>query len=312
MHFKFSVIMCTYNGGARISKVVDSIVNQEKYEEYVEEFIIVDNNSDYETVNIIKENEKKSNKIICVSEKKQGLANARKRGIASSKGEWIIFVDDDNILNANWIDNAYRYICQNDKIGAYNGAVVSCITEKLSDDKQVVLENVLQGLACTHSAVENIDFTEKKHPYRIPFGAGLVIRGDLLRELIKEGWINSTGRSKSDLSSCEDTEICLYIKKRGFRWGYNPNMIIFHLISSDRLEKSYLKKLWIGFADGNYKILSSSKCGVFKVILYSGLLYVRFLRDFIKVKLKPTYRVKYSLNSIYRRRYVEDIKKSII
>lgn len=311
MHFKFTIIMCTYNGGTKISKVIDSIINQNKYEEYVKEFIIVDNNSGYETVNIIKENEKKSNKIICIKEERQGLAYARKKGIKSSTGEWIIFIDDDNILNENWIRNAYEYICNNDKIGAYNGAVISYMTEKIDKKEQIILENVLQGLACTHSSVDKINFKQKKHPYRIPFGAGLVVKGDLLRQLIEDGWIKSVGRSKANLSSCEDTEMCLYIKRKGFKWGYNPNMIIFHMISRNRLEKGYLNRLWSGFADGNYKILSSSRYGIGKIMLYLGLLYIRYMRDIIKVLLKPNYRTKYELNLIYRKRYLEDIIKSI-
>ncbi|SDP06654.1 glycosyltransferase [Clostridium gasigenes] len=307
-NIKFSIIMCTYNGGNRISDVVESVINQNGYNEYVKEFLIIDNNSNEETVEIINNNIIRDSRIKSIKELKQGLSYARLKGIENSNSEWIIFIDDDNILEANWIISTNNYIIENHTVGAFNGVVIPSIKEELSQEQKKILKNVLQGLACTDYSINNIRAVQKKHPYRIPFGAGLVIRAEPLKELAEKGWLLSKGRTSDNLTSCEDTEMCLYVKSKGFKFGYNNKMVIYHLIDVKRLDMEYLKRLWIGFADGNYNLIINSKYGKIKAKLYSYLLQYRRISSKIRVIKNKEYIVKYNLNTIYRERYMCRLK----
>lgn len=308
---EFSIIMCTYNGGKKINKVIDSVIYQNGYDKYVKEFIIVNNSSTDDTSEIIKINLHKSEKIVSEIQPLQGLSYARLKGIETCKSNWIIFIDDDNLLSSEWIEDAYRYIENNKLVGAFNGSVIPFFEETLDENEKNILKNVLQGLACTNIDIVDIDMKKKYHPYRIPFGAGLVIRTEPLKQLASEGWLLSKGRTGESLISCEDTEMCLFIKKSGYSFGYNPEMVINHLISKDRLELEYLTKLWKGFANGNFNLLKNSKYGNLKNIMYLYLLYIRSIKDIYILFKNKSYKIKYELNKIYRKEYVDCLKKYI-
>ncbi len=95
---KVSVIIPTYNRAKFIPNAVKSIINQ-KYSNI--EIIIVDDGSNDNTqvvVNTLKE--KYSNIIYCHNERTKGPSGARNTGILKSSGEYLSFLDSDDV----WLD----------------------------------------------------------------------------------------------------------------------------------------------------------------------------------------------------------------
>lgn len=96
---KFSVIIPTYNGGEFIETSIKSIIQQES-SEFELEIIIVDDCSIDNTFEILKTLE---NKYKCVKIFKQdsngGPGQARNRGIKESQGDFLFFLDDDDMFN---------------------------------------------------------------------------------------------------------------------------------------------------------------------------------------------------------------------
>ncbi len=94
-HQKVSVIIPTYNRAKFIPNAVLSIINQ-KYNNI--EIIIVDDGSTDNTqavVNSLKE--KYSNIIYCHNERSKGPSGARNTGIIKSSGDYVSFLDSDDI-----------------------------------------------------------------------------------------------------------------------------------------------------------------------------------------------------------------------
>ena len=215
----------------------------------MDSLLLVDNNSKDNTVQIMKEYEQNYNNIEYIFAEEQGLSFARLAGVNKTNTEWIVFVDDDNVLHLDWIKNAYEYIDRQKNVGAFNGAVVPRCNKNLNREQRTVLKTIYKGLACTHLKEKDIVYNEKEHPAKIPFGAGLVIKAQPLKCMAKDSWIEVTGRKGELLSSGEDTEMCLYVRKQGYEFGYNPYMLIEHIISQERLNKEYALRLWQGFAE---------------------------------------------------------------
>ena len=88
---KISAIIPTFNRGHLITNAIESILSQ-SYK--VDEIIVVDNNSSDDTIKVIKE---KYPKVKLLEEKKQGVSNARNKGILHAKNKWIAFLDSDDI-----------------------------------------------------------------------------------------------------------------------------------------------------------------------------------------------------------------------
>lgn len=93
-----SVVIPTYNYGCFISDAIDSCLRQEYKNK---EIIIVNDGSEDCTDEIIK---KYTNKIIYVKQENSGVAYARNKGASISKGEWLLFLDADDVLCENAVE----------------------------------------------------------------------------------------------------------------------------------------------------------------------------------------------------------------
>lgn len=94
----FSIIVPIYNVEKYIDECIESVLRQE-YINY--ELILVDDGS-LDNSGIICENYSKNNKnIIVIHKKNGGVSDARNEGIKIAKGNYIIFLDGDDVLYNN-------------------------------------------------------------------------------------------------------------------------------------------------------------------------------------------------------------------
>ena len=92
---KVSVIIPNYNGEKYIYKCINSVLNQ-TYKNI--ELIIVDDGSTDGSYSIIEEYDNKYENIIAIYQQNLNASIARNKGIEKSSGEYLIFIDSDDIL----------------------------------------------------------------------------------------------------------------------------------------------------------------------------------------------------------------------
>lgn len=95
-----SVIVPLYNSEKSIKKTVDSLIAQ-TYPNL--EFILVDDGSTDKSGVIIDECQKKDSRIVTVHQANQGQSSARNTGIRMARGEFICFVDSDDIIDPDFV-----------------------------------------------------------------------------------------------------------------------------------------------------------------------------------------------------------------
>lgn len=94
-----SIIIPAYNAEKYIERSVNSCLKQD----YLDiEIIIVDDGSTDKTLNISRKLQKNINKINVLKQQNSGVSAARNLGIASAKGEYIIFLDADDYLESDF------------------------------------------------------------------------------------------------------------------------------------------------------------------------------------------------------------------
>jgi glycosyltransferase involved in cell wall biosynthesis len=243
-----SVIVCCYNSALKIEMVLNHLTGQ-IINDICCEVILIDNASTDNTGEIARavwhKTGPKRIDFRVVPEPLPGLSNARLKGITAASFEFLIFFDDDNWLDENYIKNIYKLFKANPGVGIIGG-LGSPLFEDISL-KPVWFDTFYQGYAVgkqggNEGIVDNV------------YGAGMAIRKSILKSVTDKHILFLHGRKGKHLTSGEDSEICLRIKLAGYQILYSPQLTFKHFITSNRLTWDYLKELHIGFAKSHVVI----------------------------------------------------------
>ncbi|MEJ6482390.1 hormogonium polysaccharide biosynthesis glycosyltransferase HpsE [Nostoc punctiforme UO1] len=232
----FTVSIPTYNGAKRLPKVLDLLLNQTGVENLNWEIIIIDNNSKDDTNKISEYYQKFSNENFSVRyflEKEQGIAFARMRAINEARGEFIAFIDDDNLPANDWVLQSYLFGKEHPQAGAWSGQIHGDFEVNPPKD----FARIQAFLAIREHGLKPYLFDADN--LRLPPGAALVVRKQAWCESVPEQLVFK-GRLTKLMVAGDDTEALLYLHKEGWEIWYNPAMHIDHQIPHWRLEKDYL------------------------------------------------------------------------
>lgn len=100
-----SIIMPVYNKELYMRKTLENICNQD-FKNW--ELIIVDDGSTDNGKVIIEEYVKRDKRIFAYYQKNRGVSDARDNGLEYAKGEWIWFVDSDDIPSKNFLSEVFK------------------------------------------------------------------------------------------------------------------------------------------------------------------------------------------------------------
>lgn len=110
--------MSVYNGEKYLVEAIESILIQ-TYKNF--EFIIVNDGSKDNSVEIIKNYMKKDNRIVLIDRENKGLPYSLNEGISIAKGQYIARMDADDISLSNRFEKQIKYMEENkiDVCGSY-------------------------------------------------------------------------------------------------------------------------------------------------------------------------------------------------
>ena len=103
----FSIIIPTYNRADMIAETIESVINQ-TYPNW--ELIIVDDGSKDNTKEVLSSFIETDSRIIYIFQENAERSVARNNGIRHAKGEWICFLDSDDLFASNHIEGIYTFI----------------------------------------------------------------------------------------------------------------------------------------------------------------------------------------------------------
>jgi glycosyltransferase involved in cell wall biosynthesis len=239
---KFSIIIPTYNRADDLRETLRSMAALSPGEEW--EMIVVDNNSRDETRSVVEEAMQWFPvELHYIFEGEQGRCAALNSGINASRGEIIVTTDDDVRVEPDWLNHAARAL---DSLGCdYVGGKVLPIW---SGPRPAWLPNHggmhWSVIALLDYGTEPLEFG-KRH---VPLGVNLAFRRDAFS---RAGlWDNRVGRKAGTLLGQEVREWGIRARAAGLRGFYAPDMIVNHIIPTDRLNKKYFRRwfYWHGIS----------------------------------------------------------------
>lgn len=104
---KYSIIVPAYNTEKYIDKCLKSIFSN-TYKNF--EVIIVNDGSIDKTEDIINKYIKKYDNIIYIKQKNMGLSLARNNGVKKATGDYLLFIDSDDYVEKNLLENINKNI----------------------------------------------------------------------------------------------------------------------------------------------------------------------------------------------------------
>ncbi|MBI6873655.1 glycosyltransferase [Clostridium aciditolerans] len=107
---KVSIIIPIYNAQTYLEKCLDSVMGQTLQE--IEIILINDGSSD-NSLNICKEYAIKDKRIKVIDKENKGVSKARNTGLLYAKGEYVTFIDSDDCIEHNMIEELYNSVTAN-------------------------------------------------------------------------------------------------------------------------------------------------------------------------------------------------------
>ena len=113
MNPKVSIVVPVYNAQDTISSLIKSVLSQE---EQSWELLLVDDGSKDDTPRLCDEASSRDARVKTIHQKNQGVSAARNRGLQSAQGNWITFVDADDLLTDSFLSSLVRAAEQSQEI----------------------------------------------------------------------------------------------------------------------------------------------------------------------------------------------------
>jgi len=255
-----SHIICTYNRAAYLPKALDALAHQ-NYPDFNDfEVVIINNNSTDNTQEIVDSFMKQypDVKVVYAHEEKQGLSNARNKAIEVSTAEWLVFLDDDAYVDADYTLNLVNFIKSTPDIKAIGGPILL----DFESPEPHWYTHYLGSLFGYFKPYETSRYFTKNF---YPRGSNMILHHTLFE---KYGVFNpNLGRIGRNMMGSEEKDMFQRIYEGNEQVYYLHTAIINHLVPDFRTEIEFVKKQSMGVGRSEHVRIMQSNSGVFSKIL---------------------------------------------
>lgn len=232
-----SFIICTYNRAKYIYECLSRLAKNTEQTGW--EIVLINNNSTDNTAAECErfERDYPQTAYHYFMETQQGLSFARNRGIVESHGDWVVFLDDDAMVESDYIVNLKHYLTQNPEAAAFGGKIEPFFEEGepewYSKWSMGFVSAIDQG-STVHVFPNN----------KFPIGANMGIKRKVVEQI--GGFNTELGRTGNNLLAGEEKDLFNRIREEGGAILYFPNISVRHCIPARRTTKEFVSKLAYG------------------------------------------------------------------
>lgn len=222
-----SVIIATYNRARSLERLLRSIQDAKGLDSMVLQVLVVDNDSNDETDELLKREKQKRYpySLTSVSETKHGKAHALNTALENATGEIVLVVDDDVVIDP-WMIVKHVECYQLLHYDAVQGRVLPGLdfTGKGADLDRLREYNI-----------PVIDYGDRICDIRGLTGTNMSFKRDIVNKV--GGFDVRLGPGAAGFS--EDTEFSMRLREAGYKIGYTPHAIVYHELNPGRYGRAY-------------------------------------------------------------------------
>lgn len=256
---KVSVIIVSYNVSNFLLLCLDSVYKA--LVNITSEIIVVDNNSEDNSVDMIKNTY--PNVTLIENKKNVGFGKANNQGVAISSGEYILFLNPDTIVQEDFFAKSIAYLDEHPTAGSIGPKILDGLGNFAPDSKKsfpslriAIFRSLGISKIFKNSTYFNgyyaIDIDENQtSPVDILSGCCMMVRKSIIDQI-------GIAFDEDYFMYCEDFDLCCRIKELGYENIYYPATRIIHYKgeSTRKATFNYIKVFYsslILFIQKNYK-----------------------------------------------------------
>jgi glycosyltransferase involved in cell wall biosynthesis len=227
-----AVILCTHNRCQSLRKALESVAMSQVPAAWQWQVLVVDNNSTDQTPQVAHEFcQRDPDHFRYVFESRQGKSNALNRGIREVQAHILAFMDDDVIVETDWLRNLVEPLSDPQWSGT-GGRIY--LPKTFSPPSWMALE----GQYSLGGILALFDLGSDAGPLSIPpIGTNMAFRKEMF---LKYGnFRTDLGPSPGSEIRYEDTEFGWRLLRGGEKLQYVPSAVVRHAVAERRLHKEY-------------------------------------------------------------------------
>lgn len=238
-----SVIICSYNRERYIADALHSLIRQD-FDPNSFEVLVVDNNSKDNTEMVCRQiiASHPQWQLHYFTERQQGSSFARNTGALHARGELLVFMDDDAVAETNFLTNIAAFHSARPDIDGFGGRI---IPRYIPAEPKWMSHWVSSLVGNFAYADEVTEFSANRYPLE----SNMVVTKKAFDEV--GGFSTAIPGVKGTLRiGGEGKDFFMRMKEKGYRIFYVPNIIVQHVVETEKLTKEYMYRVASGIGRG--------------------------------------------------------------
>ena len=227
-NMKLSIIIPVYNAEKYLKQCLESVLKQS--DEQIEVIVVNDGSTD-SSIRICEKYAEKYNNIKLINKDNEGVSKARNIAIQQAQGEWVTFLDADDMLQENALvvlneldDNVDVLLCDYSKGHVKNESDIS--------KKEIPSELLMKSILNIPLYITEI----RKHSYKIDSVSNWTCWGKFFRtKMIKDNQI----MFPEGITHGEDLLFCYQIYKSAPKVYYCPIYLYFYRTNNESVSLTF-------------------------------------------------------------------------
>jgi glycosyltransferase involved in cell wall biosynthesis len=235
-----TVVICTFNRSALLASALTSLAAIRSHPNLPWEVLVVDNNSTDDTRQVIQRAAAAFPvRLRYEFEPEQGKSRALNRAIAVTTSPILVFGDDDQTFDADWVSEACRPLLEDPSISYAGGPVLPTWTAQAPAWLDTRFAELKAPLGLFDYGPDSFQFESRRV---VPGGGNMAVRRELFARI--GGFRTELGRCGRSLLGQEQAEFFHRSRAAGVRGVYIPRMRVFHRVPPERLTRRYYRRWW--------------------------------------------------------------------
>ena len=242
-----SVCICTYNRKDSLEQALASLASMRAPRGTSFEVIVVDNNSSDGTAELLGELDPGPLPLRYVLEARQGLSHARNRAVAEARGSVIAFLDDDVVVEPDWLERLHSAFRRDPRPAVVAGPALLDADLPRPD----WWHEEFDGPAGHFYRGDEVLSTDDGYTGMIGIGANMAFSSDLFGRY--GSFRTDLGRTGGSLAMGEELEFLDRLRESAERLVYDPTVVVHHRPDLGRISRSYLRRWYLHFGEWSFE-----------------------------------------------------------